>query len=208
MSQLIACKNKKGIVLAVDSKAIDFDNSGQLVEYKVNRLFQLTGSTAIITGGVAAGEIMCRALKDFIEQENLDDVEEVYQAALPFMASEYEQYMRKACQHLPVDPVHQIYFILAGYTETDPVEPFKLYCFWTKKKLPQLDGDEIANAFSIPRLLRLEYKLNQQAQEDRSLEEILPGIRTSLQKQAEIHEEISGPFKFALIDEKGVRLEE
>ena len=108
MSQLIACKNKNGIVLAVDSMAVDFDGSGRLVERQVNRLFQLTARTAILTGGAAAGENMCRSLKDFVEQENLDDVEAVYNTALPFMASEYEQFMRKACQYPPVDPVLEI----------------------------------------------------------------------------------------------------
>jgi len=204
MSQLIACKNKNGIVLAVDSMAFDFDGSGRLVERQVNRLFQLTARTAILTGGAAAGENMCRSLKDFVAHENLDDIEAVYNAALPFMASEYEQFMRKACQYPPVDPVHQIYFILAGYTETDPMDPFKLFLIWTKKKLPQLDGDEISNAFTIPRLLRLEVKLNQQAQAGGSLEDMLPGIKDHLKKQADIHEEVAGPFKFALIDKKGV----
>ena len=119
MSQIIACKNKKGIILASDSKAVDFDLQGNLVECSIKRLCQLTTHTAIMTGGSAAGEKMCESLKDFVRQENLIDIEDVYHAALPFLASEYERFMRKACEYLPVDPINQVHFILAGYSAKD-----------------------------------------------------------------------------------------
>ena len=33
MSQLIACKNKNGVVLAADSKALNIDASGKVLEH-------------------------------------------------------------------------------------------------------------------------------------------------------------------------------
>ena len=45
---------------------------------------------------------------------------------------------------MPIDPIHQVSFILAGKTEKDQKMPFRLYYLWTKKKLPQIDGDEIS----------------------------------------------------------------
>ena len=102
MSQIIACKNKKGIILACDSKALDFDFQGNLVERNIKRLCQLTTQTSIITCGSAEGKKMCESLKDFVGQENLLDIEDVYNAALPFLASEYEHFMLKACEYLPV----------------------------------------------------------------------------------------------------------
>ncbi len=54
---------------------------------------------------------------------------------------------------------------------------FQLYLLWTKVKLPQLDGVEIASAYSAPRIIRLEYKLNQLSKENKPLEDILTEIR-------------------------------
>jgi hypothetical protein len=84
MSQLIVCQNENGIILAADSKALDFEPGGKMVELEVDRLYQLTPYTAILTGGAAEGAKMCRALKDFIAKEDLEGIEEVYSAAHPF----------------------------------------------------------------------------------------------------------------------------
>ncbi len=72
-------------------------------------------------------------------------------------------------------------------------------------KLPQLDGDEISSAYTVPRLIRLEYKLNQLSKENKSLQDILTQIRSHLEEQAEIHDEISGPFSYAVINRNGFK---
>jgi methylmalonyl-CoA mutase cobalamin-binding subunit len=84
MSQLIACQNSNGIVLAADGKAVDFDPLGKMIELKVNRMVQLTAHTAILSGGAADGVEMCHALRSFVTEEGLDDIQEIYGAALPF----------------------------------------------------------------------------------------------------------------------------
>lgn len=203
MSQIIACKSKMGIVLASDSKAVDFDFQGNLVAYSIKRLHQLTPATAIITGGSAAGEKMCESLKNFVAREELLDIEDLYNAALPFLASEYELFMQKACEYLPIDPINQVHFILAGYSARATNNPFQLYLLWTKKKLPLLDGDEIAAAYSVPRLMSLEYQLNQLSKENKNIDEMLSQIRNHLEKQSEINDEIAGPFSFAIITRNG-----
>lgn len=203
MSQLISCKNKHGIVLAADAKGIDFNTKGEILEVKVERLFQLTKHSAILTGGAPEGANMCGALRDFVVSEGLDDIVDVHGAALPFLASQYEQFMRKECEILPLDPIHHVHFILGGYTEKDPKDTYRLYLIWTKKKLPQLDGDEIATAFTVPRIMRLEYRLNQFSKENAPLNQILPEVRTNLEKQANIQEEIGPPFSYAFITGEG-----
>jgi hypothetical protein len=203
MSQLIACRNENGLVLAADSKAIDFDPSGKMIDIKVDRLIQLTQHTAILAGGAAEGEKMCHALKQFVTEEGVNDIEEVYGMALPFLATEFERFMRKACETLPLDPIHHLHFILAGYTEKDAQNPYRLYLIWTKKKLPQLDGDEISLAFAVPRIMRLEYKLSLLCKESRPLKEVLREIRKVLESLPETQEEIAPPFSYGFITEKG-----
>lgn len=206
MSQIVACRTDMGIILAADSKALDVNPKNEIVELKVNRVLQLTSNTVIVTGGAAEGENMGRALRDFISEEKLADIDEVYQVALPFLGSEYEKFMRKKCAFWPADPIHQVYFILGGYSRKNDQKPFQLYLLWTKMKLPQLDGDEISSAYSVPRLMRLEHRLDQLSKENRPLEDILTEIRSNLQNQAEINDEISGPFSCAVISRTGVKI--
>ena len=205
MSQIVACRTDTGIILAADSNAFDVNPKREIFEVKINRMLQLTSNTAIVTGGAPEGEIMCRTLKDFLSEENLTAIDEVYKAALPFLASEYEKFIRKRCAFLPIDPIHQVYFILGGYSQNKTPKPFQLYLLWTKMKLPQLDGDEISSAYTVPRLIRLEYKLNQLSKENKPLKDILTEIRSHLEEQAEIHDEISAPFFYAVIDRDGFK---
>lgn len=205
MSQLIACQNAHGIVLATDGKAIDFDPTGKMIELKVDRLVQLTKQTAILTGGAADGVEMCHALRNFLQEEKLEDIQDVYGASLPFLSTEFERFMRKRCEILPVDPIHHVYFVLAGYTAKDPERPFRLYLLWTKKKLPQLDGDEISVAYTAPRIMGLEYKLNQLGKENAPLDQILSEVKKGMEKVANTQEEIGPPFSYAFITKGGFR---
>lgn len=205
MSQLIACRSRDGIVLAADGKALDFDDRGKIQEYQIDRLVRLSDRTALLAGGAAAGAIMAGALQRFVAEEKIDDVEDVFQAALPFLATEYEKFMRKTCELLPVDPVHHVHFLLAGITVKDPSNPYRLYFLWTKRKLPQLDGDAIETVFTVPRLIRVEYNLSRLCRDNAPMERIVTEIRTAMQRQVELQEEVGGPCAYALIDSKGVQ---
>jgi len=199
MSQIIAFKSEQGIVLASDGRAIDFKLGCGPFDLEVQRLFPLTSHSAILTGGAAQGESICRSLKQFVEQENPSDMDGIYQVALPFLASEYEEYMQKNCEVLPVDPIHQLYFILAGYSPDNSESPFRLYLIWPKNKLPYLDGEEIGAAFSIPRIMCLEYRLNEFSKNGNSLDQVVEEVRKVLETQAEI----AGPFAYATITKEG-----
>ena len=203
MSQIIACKTEDGIVLASDSQALEMNLQGHLTEHQINRIFQLTSHTAIITGGSIEGTKMCESLKDFVGQEQLKDIEDVYNAALPYLASEYERFMRKTCEFLPIDPINQVHFILAGYSSRNQRKPFQLYLLWTKKKLPQIDGDEISTAYSVPRLMTLEFQLNQRCKKNEPLNQLIPLIQECFDRQSRALDEIAGPFSFACITRDG-----
>jgi len=205
MSQLICCKDGNGVVLGVDSRAVFFDPRGDMGHMEVKRMTQLSRHTAILSGGAVEGAEMCRALKTFIEDEGLDDVQAVYGAALPFLAGEYEKFVRKECEVLPIDPIHHVYFILGGFTGRDRQQPFRLYLLWTKKKLPQLDGDEVTSSFTAPRIMGLEYRLNQLCKDNKPLDQLLVEVRNGMIKTAQSQEEIGPPFSYAVITEEGFR---
>ncbi|MGD9022186.1 MAG: hypothetical protein PVJ62_00255 [Deltaproteobacteria bacterium] len=205
MSQLIVCQNSHGIILASDSKAAALDLSGAVRHLTVERMLQLSAHTAILTGGAAEGIEMIAGLKNFLEEEGIDDIQEAYAAALPFLATRFETFMRKVCEVIPVDPIHHLYFILGGYTGQDTQRPFRLYLLWTKKKRPQLDGDEILSVYTAPRVMGLEHKLDKLCQGDARLEDILPTVRKGMEDRARGDDEIGPPFRFAFITRDGFK---
>ena len=205
MSQLIVCRNMNGIVLAADSKALDFVSPEKGTEVKITRLLQLNKQTAILTGGAVEGYQMCKKLKSFLEDEKLQDIDDIYSATLPFLGSEYERFMRKECEVVPLDPLHHVHFILAGRSSKDPENPYRLYLLWTKKKLPQLDGDEIGLAYSVPRRMGLEYRLNQLCKDNVPLEEVLSAIRGAMEQLGQGEDEVGPPYNYAIITKEGFK---
>jgi len=202
MAQMIASQNVNGIVLAAENMALQLDDTGKEISFLMNRLLPLTSHAALMTAGAADGVEMGKALKIFIEGEKVNDVKELYGATLAFLSTEYERFMRKKCEVLPIDPIHQVSFILAGRTEKDTARPFRLYFLWTKKKLPQLDGDEISHAFSIPRRMGLEFHLNTLCKENAPLREIVDRVKEGIEKLKE-QGEIRFPVSYALITQEG-----
>ena len=202
MSQIIVAQNIHGIVLAAENRAVQLDEEGKEIFLQVNCLLPFTSHCALLTTGAAEGIEMGNALKRFIQEEGLMDVEALYGAALAFLSTEYERFMRKKCELLPIDPIHQVSFILAGMTGKDPVRPFRLYFLWTKKKLPQLDGDEISHAFSFPRRMGMEYQLNKMSKENALLKEILDRVKAGIEQLRS--QDLVGPsFSFATITQEG-----
>ena len=202
MSQIIVAQNVHGIVLAAENRAVQLDEKGKEISLQVNRLLPLSSHCALLTAGAAEGTEMGNALKQFVQGEKLNDVQELYGAAIAFLSTEYDRFMRKKCELLPVDPIHQVSFILAGKTEKDQAMPFRLYFLWTKKKLPQLDGDEISHAFSLPRRMGLEFQLNKMCKENASLKEIAEKTREGMDRLRE-KGEIDSPLSYATITREG-----
>ncbi len=205
MSQLIVVKNENGIVLAAENQVLQLDEEGKEITFQINRLLPLTAHSALLTAGSAEGVEMGNTLKRFIQEEGLKDVQDIHEASLAFLSSEYERFMTKKCELLPLDPIHQVSFILAGKSEKDPLQPFRLYYLWTKKKLPRLDADEISLAFSLPRRMGLEYQLNKISSAKGSVAEMLAGVKTGMERLKE-KEEISFPVSYATITMSGYQV--
>jgi hypothetical protein len=202
MSQIIAAQNVHGIVLAAENRALQLDEEGKEIVLEIKRLIPLTSHCALLTAGAAEGTEMGIALRSFVQGEGLDDVQDLYGAATAFLSTEYERFMRKKCELLPIDPIHQVSFVLAGWTERDRAMPFRLYFLWTKKKLPRLDGDEISYAFSLPRRMGLEFQLNKMCKESAPLKEILKKMMEEMRRLKD-RGEVDSSFSFAMITQDG-----
>lgn len=207
MSQLIAFKNQSGILLAADSRAPRFTLDGEVDWQEVQRFQTLGKGAAILAGGAPEGTKMAADLAELVETESVTGVDEIYALALPFLTSAYTDFMRKECEFVPLDPLHHVFFILAGRTSANADDPFRMYLIWTRRKLPQLDADEIDTAFTTPRLIGLEARLSRLSRENADLDTVLPDIRGAMETQAGRNEEIAPPFVYARITRDGVRRE-
>ena len=204
MSQIIVAQNNNGIVVAAENRAVQLDAEGKEISYQANRLQPMTTHVALLTSGAAEGIEMGNALKRFIHEEGLKDIQDIYQKSLAFLSTEYERFMMKICELVPIDPIHQLSFILAGKTEENLDMPFRLYLLWTKKKLPRLDGDEISFAFSIPRRVGLEYQLTKLCKENEPLENILDKLKKGMEHLKELGE-IGFSISYATITRDGYK---
>jgi len=205
MTQLIAAQASDGIVLAADSKGFSFDEQGNMQEVSITPLLALSPQTAVLGGGDADAAHVIESLQKFIRDEGVHDVTEVYEAALPFLNSEYERIMTEKCNCLPVDPVHHMYFILAGRNAASDKDPFMIRLIWNRKRHPQLEGEDIRFAFTVPRQMGLEYSLAKQIQEGATIEAVYDNVQRAmtrfLEKDASM---VSAPLHMARIDAQGV----
>ncbi len=202
MPQIIVAQNRNGIVLAAENQALHLDAEGNEASFPANRLLPLTSHCALMTAGAADGVKMGHALKRFVQEESLSDVQDLHGAALAFLSTEYERFMRKVCELMPIDPIHQISFILAGKTTKDLTMPFRTYYLWTKKKLPQLDSEEISFAFCLPRRMGLEYQLNKICREQTPLHQILAKVKEGLDRLKQLGE-VNADVSCAFITHEG-----
>ena len=120
MSQIIVAQSIQGIVLAAENRATQLDDAGKEISLRVNRLLPLTSHCALLTAGAPEGGEMGGALKQFILEEALTDIQDIYNASLAFLSTEFNRFMRKKCELLPIDPIHQVSFVLAGRTKKTP----------------------------------------------------------------------------------------
>lgn len=204
MSQVIVAQNIHGVVLAAENQAIQLDGEGKEISIQINRLLSLTSHCALLITGATEGTEMGNALKNFIQGEGIDDVQDLYGAALAFLSTEYERFMRKKCELQPIDSIHQVSFILAGKTERDSTRPFRSYFLWTKKKLPQLDGEDISHTFSLPRRMGLEVQLDILCKENASLGEIFNKVVEGV-SHLKAQGAVGSSFSFAMITQGGVQ---
>jgi hypothetical protein len=202
MSQIVVAQSIHGIILAAEKRAIQVNEKGEEVSLSMDRIIPLSSHCALVAAGAVEGVEMGNSLKQFIQGEGVKDVQDLYGATLAFLSTEYERFMRKKCEFLPIDPIHHVSFFLAGKTERDREKPFRLYFLWNKKRLPQLDGDEISNAFSLPRRMGLEFQLNQLSKDNASLDAILAKIQEGIEKLKSL-KEVVAPFSWARISPSG-----
>ena len=201
MTQALAAFDDHGLVLATDSRATRFVDGGQAEFFAVDKLFPLGRWAAVVSGGAGVSVPLSLALRHAIGQRRgLDDLDEMVEFALEFLARGYSQYLR---QHGPEsEGFRRLYFIMAGYADHYPPPGYKLYLLGSEENEP-LKIIPVTNQVVMPRNLGMEMRLFKSLTAHPPLSELLAMSKDFLEKQAATKEEVGPPYAYATITPSG-----
>jgi hypothetical protein len=204
MGQLIACATAAGLMLGTDSRAEIFTPAGEEQFLKVDRLVPVASHAVLASAGAVEGVELCKRFADFARDEQLTDIDALIEAAPPFFVGVYDEFLRKMCEKLPVDPLLSLYLVLAGFSAKTPDRPTRLFIMWNRVQPPKIESNQVTPIFTLPRRMGLEFKLNQMVSKNAPLAEIAGAARAGMEKLAAKDEFIGGPYKFITITAQGI----
>lgn len=204
MSQLIACATPEGLMVASDSRAEVFEASGEEQFVKVERFIPLTSHAVLASAGALEAQDLAQQFADFVKDEKLNDIDSIIQAAVPFFTGKVDEFFRKVCEKLPLNPVINMYLLLAGYSSKTPDNPSRLFIIWDRVQPPKIESTEATHIFTLPRRMGLEYKLNQLVASRAPLSDMVALAKTAMEKLASQDQYVAPPFRYLIITQAGI----
>ena len=205
MGQLIACTAAGGILIAADSKTVSFGPDGQEQHLTLNRLVPLGSHVVLASAGALEAHGLCRDFADFARGDGLTDPDALIEAAIPYFTGRSDEILRKMCEKLPLDPVINMYLVVAGYSLKDAAHPGRLFVIWDRPKPPKIEYNRATPIFTLPRRLGLEYRLNQLLQQNAPLSRVVEVARVGMENLAGQDEYLGPPYRFLTITAQGVQ---
>jgi hypothetical protein len=215
MTQIIACSTPEGIVLATDSRATWFDETGKRRHFSLKKLLRLTSHSALLSAGAGIGVEMSLAFQNFLQRRGTEAIEDVANTALFFFTDRYQAWLgRREISHslspprpdgtsesaLPLD---EVYLILAGYSFRDRAQPYYLRLFSSEGGGASMKALPTSHIVVAPRSLSMEKRLEAQREMGSSLDPLLTLCKSFLKKRSGEGEEVGPPFYFATITPSG-----
>lgn len=204
MGQLIACATVDGILVASDSRAETFTSTGEEQFVTVDRLIPLTSHAVIASAGALEAQDLARDFADFAKGEKLTDIDALIEAAVPFFTGKVDDFFRKACEKLPLNPVSNMYLLVAGISLETPDNPHRLFVIWDRIKPPKIESNKVTHIFTVPRRMGLEFQLNQLVAQLAPLSRVTDLVKSFMEKLAARDEYVGPPFKYLIITREGV----
>ncbi len=206
MGQLIACATVDGILVASDSRAEIFSATapGETEFVTVERLIPLGSQAIIASAGAVEAADLARSFADFAGQEGLTDIDALMEAAVPFFTGKVDEFFRKACAKLPLDPVINMYLLIAGLSAATPDHPHRLLVIWDRVQPPKVESTRATHIFTVPRRMGLEYQLNSLVAKGAPLAEVVQVCRAAMEKLAGQDQFIGPPYHYWTITRTGI----
>ena len=217
MTQIIACSTPEGIVLATDSRATWFDETGKKKHFNLKKLLRLTSHSALLSAGAGIGVEMSLAFQNFLQRRGTEAIEDVVHTALFFFTDWYERCLGKREmlrapspptpngtfeEALPLD---EVYLTLAGYSFRDRARPYHLHLFSSEGGGTSIKVLPTSHVVVVPRSLSMERRLEAQRETGSPLDSLLALCKSFLKKRSGEGEEVGVPFYFAAITPSGYK---
>jgi len=93
MTQVIGCSTPEGIVLATDSRATWFDETGRMRHFSLKKLLRLTSHSALLSAGAGIGVEMSLAFQKFLRKRGTEAIEDVVNIAFFFFSVHYGKWL-------------------------------------------------------------------------------------------------------------------
>jgi hypothetical protein len=213
MTQIIACSTPEGIVLATDSRATWFDETGDRRHFNLKKLLRLSTHSALLSAGAGIGVEMSLAFHNFLQRRETEAIEDVAHAALHFFTDQYQKWLERRERLLSLAPerpeedlpLNEVYLILAGYSFRDRTRPYHLHLFSSEGEGASIRSLPISHLVVVPRSLSMERRLEAQRETGSPLKPVLALCKSFLMKRSGGGEEVGPPFYFATITPSGYR---
>jgi hypothetical protein len=203
MGQLIACAAAEGVLVASDSRAVFFEPLGEERFITVDRIIPVTPHAVLASAGNWEAQDICKEFASFAKAEGLTDMDDLIKAAIPFFTSRYDEIMRKMCEKVPVDPIVNMYLLLAGYSKKTPNHPARLFIIWDRPQPPKIEYNQVTDVFTLPRRMGLEFKLNELVKKKAPMAQVVDAVKTGMEKLAAQDNSIGPPYHFVTITAEG-----
>jgi hypothetical protein len=217
MTQIIACSTPEGIVLATDSRATWFDETGKRKHFSLKKLLRLTSHSALLSAGAGRGVEMSLAFQNFLQRRRTEAIEDVAHMALFFFTDQYGKWLgHKGIPHASSPlipdktseealPLNEVYLILAGYSFRDRSQPYHLHLFSSEGEGMSIKALPTSHIIVVPRSLSMERRLEAQRETGSPLDPLLTLCKSFLKKRSGEGDEVGPPFYFATITPSGYR---
>ena len=217
MTQIIACSTSEGILLAADSRATWFDETGEMRHFSLKKLLRLSSHSALLSAGAGIGVEMGFAFQHFLKGRATEAIEDIIHMAFFFFTDQFGKWLgRREGQHsfFPRSPagtseealpLSEVYLILAGYSFRDRHQPYHLRLFSSEGEKISINALPASQIIVVPRSLSMEKRLETGRETRLPLDSLLTLSKSFLKKRSGEGEEVGPPFYFATITPSGYR---
>ena len=204
-------------MLATDSRATWFDDTGEMRHFSLKKLFRLSSHSAMLSAGAGIGVEMSFAFQHFLQRQGTEAIEDIARMALSFFTDQYGKWLgQRRMEHSfsppTLDrtskealPLNEVYLILGGYSFRDRVQPFHLHLFSSEGEGMFIKAVPISQIIVVPRSLSMERRLEAQHEGGSSIDQLLTLCKSFLKKRSAEGEEVGPPFYFATITPFGYK---
>jgi hypothetical protein len=198
MTQALVGFNEYGIILATDSRATLYTETGEQEFLNVEKLYPIGKRMAILSGGSGVSVPLSLALRhQLIRREGLLSLDELVAFSLDHLSRGYAQHLER---HGPArEGLRRIYFILAGVFSELPAPGYRLILLGSEESALPLRRMEVGNVIVMPRNLGMELRLSKALSQNVPLDEVLRMSHNFLEKMAQTEDVVGPPFFFATL---------